>query len=121
MKLGARLKALVEACENMCVAECCGIGAFDFSPLHITSHLSAFTGTISEADLSKVEAEIDAMVSHAVTFSPDQSGNICSIEGMNQYFTEMMLTVWPINSRPMSGLPLRFLSTPMSFRNTAER
>jgi hypothetical protein len=87
-KLGASLNALVKACEKLCVAECCGIDAFDFSPLHMASHLSAHTGAISEADLEAIEKEIDALAASANQRLPDENGHVGSIEGTNQYFTK---------------------------------
>jgi hypothetical protein len=38
IELPERLQYLVKYCEKACVAECCGIDAFDFSPLHIASY-----------------------------------------------------------------------------------
>ncbi len=36
---------LLRRCEVLCVAACCGIDAFDVSPLHVTSLLVAWGGT----------------------------------------------------------------------------
>ncbi len=38
-KLGWELLDLLRYCETNCVAECCGIEAFDFSPIHMASWL----------------------------------------------------------------------------------
>jgi hypothetical protein len=56
--LPERLKHLVRYCEKNCVAGCCGIDAFDFSPLHVASFLSAYTGRISPSDIEEWNAEI---------------------------------------------------------------
>lgn len=37
---GARLTTLMQRCQEVCVAECCGLDAFDFSPIHIASYLA---------------------------------------------------------------------------------
>jgi hypothetical protein len=86
LKLSGNLESLVKACEKMCIAECCGIDAFDFSPLHIASHMSAYTGEISETDIKEIEDEIDRLISAASDFIPDENGFICSISEMNQLF-----------------------------------
>lgn len=52
-----RLNYLVRYCEKNCVADCCGIDAFDFSPLHVASYLSAYSGEISEAIIQEWELE----------------------------------------------------------------
>lgn len=96
LTLPSRLQALVDACEKSCVAECCGIDAYDFSPLHIASHMSAFSGAISESDIADIESEIDCMCSEAAQLRPDPSGLVCSLSGMNQYFTRDSLESFAI-------------------------
>src|SRR5258708_11791816 len=91
LKLNSRLKGLMNACQKSCVAECCGIEAFDFSPLHVASHLSAFTGTICQADVNEFEGYVDALLAAASNLPPDEQELICSIEDTNQYFTRNTL------------------------------
>lgn len=66
-----RLGSLVRYCEKNCVAECCGIDAFDFSPLHIASFLSAYTGRISDSDLIEWAAELEKAKASIEGLLPD--------------------------------------------------
>ncbi len=81
-----RLKYLVQYCEKNCVADCCGIDAFDFSPLHIASFISASTGRISESDIAEWESELKKAERLTAGLLPNEDGYICSVAGMNQYF-----------------------------------
>ena len=85
--LPQQLRSLVMACQTLCVAECCGIHAFDFSPLHMASHLAWHTGAIDASDLALLERQVDLVVERAVALPADEHGWVCSIEGMNQAFT----------------------------------
>lgn len=87
IKLGSKLYALVQACETYCVAGCCGIDAFDFSPLNIACHLSAYIGRILQNEVGEIEQEIETMLKEASLLGSDDNGFICSIEHMNQFFT----------------------------------
>jgi hypothetical protein len=81
-----RLQYLIKYCEKSCVAECCGRYAFDFSPLHIASYLSAYTGTITEHDIGEWEQQLDQLEASVAGLTPDAVGHVCSIKGMNQFF-----------------------------------
>jgi len=82
-----RLRGLLDACQKTCVSDCCGIDAYDFSPLHVASYLSAFTGVVSGEDVQLIEQQLDALARASAGLGPDDDGFICSISGMNQYFT----------------------------------
>lgn len=45
---------LVKACETACVAGCCGIGAFDFSPIHMASCLMYGSGTVTDDEVQGI-------------------------------------------------------------------
>ena len=91
LSLSPRLEGLVNACQKACVVACCGIEAYDFSPLHIASYLSAFSGSISEEEIANLDSEIDELISKSSALTPDAQGTVCSIKGMNQYFSEEQL------------------------------
>ena len=74
LSLSPRLEGLVNACQKACVATCCGIDAFDFSPLYIAAYLSAFRGTIATDEVSELEREIDALMSAAAALLSDEQG-----------------------------------------------
>ncbi len=87
LSLGQRTKCLVDACQVVCVPDCCGIGAYYFSPLYTAAYLSRYTGTVSKDDVQTISDELDALVAEASSLSPNSDGLVCSISGMNQYFT----------------------------------
>jgi hypothetical protein len=84
--LPAQLNGLVRYCEKVCVAGCCGIDAFDFSPLHVASYISGTTGCISADDIAEWEQELAKAEELARDLAPNENGYICSIAGMNQCF-----------------------------------
>ena len=84
--LPERLGYLVEYCEKSCVAGCCGLDAFDFSPIHIASYLCAYTGRISPSDVAEWEQRLLEAESLVRDLKPDANGYICSVERLNQYF-----------------------------------
>ena len=84
--LTGQLKYLIEYCEKGCVAGCCGIAAFDFTPLHIASHLSAHSKCIPEDTLQMYEAEIAAFEQHILSQSSDADGYLCFVPEMNEHF-----------------------------------
>lgn len=81
------LAGLIRYCEKDCVAACCGISAFVFSPLHVASYLCSYTGQITAADLAVWEAEIAKFERETAALPPTTEGYVCVIESMNQYFT----------------------------------
>lgn len=85
--LPSRLEHLVKYCEKNCVAECCGIDAFDFSPLHVASYISSYSGGVSESDIAEWELELEKALQLIANLSPNANGWICSIKDINQYFT----------------------------------
>jgi hypothetical protein len=86
IELPERLRYLVKYCEKACVAECCGIDAFDFSPLHIASYISAYTRRIDESEIAAWEAEIHKAKEMVIGLPAHEDGYVCSVAGMNQYF-----------------------------------
>jgi len=83
LHLSPRLQALLIACQKACVAECCGVEAFDFSPLHVASFLSAFTGRVNADETATLQRELDVLAEQA----SHENGLLCSISGLNQLFT----------------------------------
>ena len=89
--LTERLMHLINYCEKQCVAECCGMDAFDFSPLHVASYLSAFTGSISPAEIGEWETELNKAAERTSQLSPDEDGYIGLLAGTNQFITRANL------------------------------
>lgn len=89
LEIPERLGYLIEYCEKSCVAECCGVDAFHFSPLHIASFISGSSGAINEAELGTWNGLIDEFESNFRALqSPQEGGFACVISPMNQLFTE---------------------------------
>ncbi|MCX6849169.1 MAG: DUF6331 family protein [Verrucomicrobia bacterium] len=81
------LAGLISYCEKECVADCCGLSAFSFSPLHVASYLCSYTGRITAADLAVWKAEIAKFERETAALPSTPEGFACVIESMNQYFT----------------------------------
>ncbi|MBX5143974.1 DUF6331 family protein [Rhizobium lentis] len=54
--------ALCKSCETICEKECCGIGAFSFSPFNIIHHLTKRDVRILDSDVAAIRAELIALV-----------------------------------------------------------
>jgi hypothetical protein len=81
------LAQLCKECERICTSECCGIDAFDFSPINIATYLTTHHGYIREEDVIALKKQIDEL--HKVHCSKNLQ-NIeysHSIKVLNQFFT----------------------------------
>ncbi|PHS05219.1 MAG: hypothetical protein COA78_15545 [Blastopirellula sp.] len=87
IELEPRLSSFVKACESYCVAECCGLDAFCFSPLVIAAHLSYYSGSIQEESLIEIEKDLVALELQTKDLQQNEHGFICGIEILNQLFT----------------------------------
>lgn len=76
------LLGLINHCETLCEAACCGVDAFDFSPIHIASFLIKFTGQIESEDVNKILSQLQNLDLEAERLTSD-GGTTC-IEAMNQ-------------------------------------
>jgi hypothetical protein len=89
LEVPERLGYLIKYCEKSCVAECCGVDAFDFSPLHVASCISAYTGAIDEQELAAWNGLIDEFERNLGALkTAGGAGLICVISSMNQLFTD---------------------------------
>jgi hypothetical protein len=85
MKLEHPFAGLIDRCQTICVPECCGVDAYDFSPIHIASFLIMWRGDVDQSELSKLRQQI---VSLREDFGlKGRIGCGVSIEGMNQSMT----------------------------------
>ncbi len=50
---------LIKACETICVAGCCGLSAFDFSPIHMASYLIRGSGEVCDVDVTEIRAALE--------------------------------------------------------------
>ena len=67
------------------MAECCGINAYDFSPIQIASYLTMYRGKPDVSELRTLHGQIDTLrTNHGLLGA---SGPGVTIEEMNQRFT----------------------------------
>ncbi len=85
MKLEDPLLNLVARCQTICVAECCGIGAYDFSPVHIASYLLLWQGKIDQANLTKLMGQLVALKANYGSSGASSQG--VTLDDINQNFT----------------------------------
>jgi hypothetical protein len=83
MKFEPPLSNLVARCQTLCVAECCGRDAYDFSPIQIASYLTMWRGGIDEAELRVLRTQLEALKAN---YGLKSSSFDVTIEEMNQIF-----------------------------------
>jgi hypothetical protein len=88
MKLEPPLANLIARCQTICVAECCGVAAYDFSPIQIASYLSMYRGTPDDSEVQKLRGQIDAL--RAKYGVRGASGRGATIEELNQGFIRVL-------------------------------
>lgn len=89
LELAQPLLGLIEACETLCEVECCGIDAFDFSPIHMASHLIRYYGHPRPENIDEITSQLLEM--DAVADLARASGRAIIIDQLNQYFTGQAL------------------------------
>ncbi len=52
------LRALSKSCETICEKECCGLGAYHFSPFNIIYHLTRWDASIRENHVATIRADL---------------------------------------------------------------
>jgi hypothetical protein len=98
--LPPRLSGLVRSCETNCVAACCGIDAFDFSPLNCASFISSGGGAISAEEVEKWHLELDGLALQAAGSDlQDGVGSVgdtalCWIDAICHEFTRDTFAAW---------------------------
>lgn len=60
MILGSRLTTLMQRCQEVCVAECCGLDAFDFSPIHVASYLATHYQPCRDGVVAEIMTDLEA-------------------------------------------------------------
>ncbi len=85
MKFEPPLANLMARCETLCVHECCGIAAYDFSPIQIASYLTMNRGVPDAAEIRDLRGQIEAL--RANYGSGGASGSGAELEELNQSLT----------------------------------
>lgn len=88
-QLPPSIAALSKSCETICEAECCGLGAFSFSPFNVIYHLTKWQAEIRENDVATIHAEL-ADLSKIFQTSSERPETIIS-EEWNAILTEAQL------------------------------
>ena len=85
MKLEAPLLNLVSRCQAICIPECCGIDAYDFSPIHIASYLIMYRGKIDNKEISDLRNQLETLKANYGSSGASDKG--VTIDEMNQGFS----------------------------------
>jgi pyruvate/oxaloacetate carboxyltransferase len=80
MNLTPPLSNLIGRCQTICESECCGIDAYDFSPIQIASYLTMYTGGVEEPEIEKIKTQLNEL-------SKVTKEKSITIEDMNQIFS----------------------------------
>lgn len=83
----AALAALIAACEVCCEHECCGIEAFDFSPLYVAAHLYKGSDSLNGSQVQQILEQLQSLVREASSLPTNGLGFVCSIAGTNQLYS----------------------------------
>lgn len=46
---------------TMCVADCCGLDAFDINPIHVASYLLMHRGAADPREVEQIRAQLDSL------------------------------------------------------------
>jgi hypothetical protein len=85
MRLEHPLSNLFSRCMTFCVAECCGIDAYDIHPIHVASYLLMFRG---EPDPHEVEQLREQLTQLQINYG--SAGAIAcgvTLQDLNQVFS----------------------------------
>jgi len=92
MNLEPPLANLVARCQTICVAECCGIHAYDFSPIHIASYLLMYRGCPDDSEIGVLLGQIEELKAKYGVAAPNRSSVI--FDDLNQVFTPEEIARW---------------------------
>ncbi len=102
LEFSSELELVIRACEKLCVAECCGLDAFDIVPVHIASHLSYGTGCVEQSRVDSLIREIDQihemirelLVSNSeCEFTSVFMNQVFSAPELSSFFSELRLAI----------------------------
>jgi hypothetical protein len=85
MKLEPPISNLVNRCQTICVSECCGIDAYDFSPIHIASYLLMWEGRPNSTEITRIRNQLEALKANYGTSGAIAPG--VTFEDLNQIFS----------------------------------
>lgn len=98
IQLPSSFAALCNTCETICKKECCGIGAFNFSPFNVIYHLTKWEARIRDGDVEKLRSELFDLAEDLRT--SDKSAEKVVLTELNAILTnkQMLALIGEINS-----------------------
>ena len=81
------LNLLIEQCETRCVAQCCGLEAFNFSPLNIAFFFTVNElkpECISKENVKRVKSELKILHKNSLNLTEDEHGDIGSLKAIKR-------------------------------------
>jgi Family of unknown function (DUF6331) len=101
----------------MCVAECCGIDAYDFSPIQIASYITMWQGLPDEKEITTIRNQLAAIKANYGSAGGSSSG--VTIEEMNHAFAAAEIDVFTdeISENLEIALKLVVESETLSYKN----
>jgi Family of unknown function (DUF6331) len=85
MKLEHPLSELFRRCMTLCVAECCGIDAYDLHPVHIASFLIMYQGATDAREVEELRSQLATLKTNYGSTGASQRG--ATFEELNQKFS----------------------------------
>lgn len=85
MRLGKTLSSLIARCESLCSPSCCGLDAYDFSPLHIASFLIMHREGVDANEILEISEQLDALSERCGKFGVVNKW--VKIEGVSHVFS----------------------------------
>jgi hypothetical protein len=88
------LSLLIEQCETRCVAQCCGLEAFNFSPLNIAFFFTVNElkpECISKENVIRVKKELKNLQKNSLTLTEDKHGDIGFLKAIKRPISRQQL------------------------------
>jgi Family of unknown function (DUF6331) len=85
MNLDPPLASLIDRCATICDPGCCGLSAFNFSPIHIASYLIMWRGEVDHDEVATLRGQIESLKSNYGT--QGAIGRGIRVESMNANLT----------------------------------
>lgn len=93
LKTTRRFRSFLQTCETLCVAGCCGLDAYNFSPLNIAFYLELGRVKMTvEENVQHIVDDISLVIDEARKHTPNERGEVAFIPEMNATFTWVELT-----------------------------
>jgi hypothetical protein len=85
MRLEPPLSNLFGRCMTVCVAECCGVDAYDFNPLHVASYLLMYRGTPDGREVEQIRVQLKTLKANYGSNGASACG--VTLDDLNQGFS----------------------------------